>query len=630
MDNNNPVHESANATPVFHLGITMAGAASAGCYTAGAMDYLFEILNLWEEAKQGKLPPGWENIEPYIPQHKVMIDAMGGTSAGGMTTVMSAIYALKGKVKPVSQPDTTLAPKDNVLYDSWVLMGEREGKPSLMERVFDTADLQQSGKLESLLNSDFIDAICDDAFTDDKTDKKPLPFVSNDLELVLSHTMLRSIPLTMDFGTPLSRRQRTSETPTYSSREHFTVSHFKRDYDAANPAHANKYLPLDPYGAGAAAMKLATIATGAFPVGLRFREFFANELSAAYLQQTANSITFDRLSGQSSVPAPQIKWPDNFPNPYKFVSIDGGAVNNEPFGEVMSILKNRYGNPMEDGYYKYGMVMIDPFPDWPGGKTYNQPADLFGVVPAIIGTLWDQSKVKRAEMLDAYSTDYCRGQLYPLKWQTRADKERYPIACGAAMAFSGFLDVDFRKHDFFLGRNNARNFYRALFCLEYHRDEINPANNIIHPIHKDWTPEMVKLFGRVIDDKTYLPVVPDLYYLKNKLDGKPNDPYQYDFPQKPTYDPARLVALSPNMTKRVEKMLELTLAKAAPGVASAMDKLVTSKRDGNWWKRFTQKLGNKVLHLVFILVKRRVARRIAGKAIAWVLDSLDKQDLLKK
>ncbi|WP_315823431.1 hypothetical protein [Paraflavitalea speifideaquila] len=29
----------------FRLGITMAGAASAGCYTGGVMDYLFEILH---------------------------------------------------------------------------------------------------------------------------------------------------------------------------------------------------------------------------------------------------------------------------------------------------------------------------------------------------------------------------------------------------------------------------------------------------------------------------------------------------------------------------------------------------------------------------------------------------------
>ena len=36
---------------VFHIGLTMAGAVSAGCYTAGVMDYLFEVLELWENCK---------------------------------------------------------------------------------------------------------------------------------------------------------------------------------------------------------------------------------------------------------------------------------------------------------------------------------------------------------------------------------------------------------------------------------------------------------------------------------------------------------------------------------------------------------------------------------------------------
>ena len=43
----------------FHIGITMAGAASAGCYTAGAMDYLFEIFDLWQKAKEKNLSPEW-------------------------------------------------------------------------------------------------------------------------------------------------------------------------------------------------------------------------------------------------------------------------------------------------------------------------------------------------------------------------------------------------------------------------------------------------------------------------------------------------------------------------------------------------------------------------------------------
>mgnify|MGYP000294822413 FL=1 len=36
----------------FHIGITMAGAVSAGAYTAGFIDYLIEILELWGKQKK--------------------------------------------------------------------------------------------------------------------------------------------------------------------------------------------------------------------------------------------------------------------------------------------------------------------------------------------------------------------------------------------------------------------------------------------------------------------------------------------------------------------------------------------------------------------------------------------------
>ncbi|MDP4828241.1 MAG: hypothetical protein NWR73_11165, partial [Flavobacteriales bacterium] len=62
----------------------MAGAVSAGCYSAGVLDYLFEILDLWEKGRKGLIPE-LEEFTSLIPQHNVVIDAIGGASAGGMT-----------------------------------------------------------------------------------------------------------------------------------------------------------------------------------------------------------------------------------------------------------------------------------------------------------------------------------------------------------------------------------------------------------------------------------------------------------------------------------------------------------------------------------------------------------------
>ena len=49
----------------FELGLVMAGAISAGAYSAGVADFLFEALDAYEEEKR---KPGWDG-----PIHDVRI-----------------------------------------------------------------------------------------------------------------------------------------------------------------------------------------------------------------------------------------------------------------------------------------------------------------------------------------------------------------------------------------------------------------------------------------------------------------------------------------------------------------------------------------------------------------------------
>lgn len=633
----------------FHIGITMAGAASAGCYTAGAMDYLFEIMDLWEKAKgpNGQLPADWDkSLLALVPQHKVIIDAMGGTSAGGMTTIMSAIYALTGKTNPVKDPANPGTKKGNVMYDSWVIMGDEAAGPKILEKTFSVKDLDDTKKIQSLLNSDFIDAICDNAFKDDGSPKKQFPYVAPNLELILSHTMLRSVPLGVDFNTPSSRLRRKTIDVDHSTFEHFTISHFKLDYDPVQ--HKDKYLPLKPFDPVAAkAMKLATMATGAFPVGLKFRQFFAKELTSDYIKHTTGKITFNRLTDIPPADVPELRLPASFPADFQFVSVDGGAINNEPFGEVLGVLKERYGKKKPADPYQYALVMIDPFPDVPDEAPYQQPDDLFGVVPAIIGTLWDQAKVKRAEMLDAYSSDYYRGEIFPVRWESANKGEPNPIACGAAMAFGGFLDISFRHHDFFLGRDNARNFYRTFFSMPCNLkfNLVNGEKQVIkpyqiescHPIHRNWSSDMIAQFSRPTKEANIvlLPIVPDLYMLKEKFNGgKERNPFDRTVTQWPQYDAAQLFDLKDKMKKRALKLLELTYAKFTAGETDSSDTLTKEWLGkyfrSNWWGRLMGKLGSGVLKLLFKWNKGKIANRMTQSAIEWILKDLEAKKLLKK
>jgi hypothetical protein len=66
----------------FRLGINMAGAISAGAYTAGVFDFIIQALQQWEAAKtQGHVVPG----------HTVSIEVLSGASAGAMCSAMGAM-----------------------------------------------------------------------------------------------------------------------------------------------------------------------------------------------------------------------------------------------------------------------------------------------------------------------------------------------------------------------------------------------------------------------------------------------------------------------------------------------------------------------------------------------------------
>ena len=81
----------------FEIGLVMAGAVSAGAYTAGVMDYLIETLEAWEEAKKierDKLKSD-PNYQSSIPLHDIEIKVMTGASAGGMTTAIAAVELLR-------------------------------------------------------------------------------------------------------------------------------------------------------------------------------------------------------------------------------------------------------------------------------------------------------------------------------------------------------------------------------------------------------------------------------------------------------------------------------------------------------------------------------------------------------
>ena len=544
------------------------------------MDYLFEILDLWNKAKAGE-GTEFEEFSHLIPQHAVSIDVIGGTSAGGITACLAAVYALEGKINPIT--DTTLKQekRNNLFYDSWVILADdmnANGKKTL-DKAFATDDLANN-KFLSLLNTKIIDDLADAALQvsgsiETKVANLP-PYISKDLDVLQVHTMLRGIPLSINFDSGIVDAKGVNTTPAHNSFEHMMVSHYK--LNGGEATDTNRFLWFNPYEATALAkISLTTKATGAFPVGLKFRDVDSATFSDEYLKCTTETMVFNRFGQQDK--DQHLNW-EQFPENFRFTTIDGGAVNNEPFGDVLGILRSRYGDCIRDGYAQYGVVMIDPFPDdFNKNEAYEEPADLFGVVPQIVNTLYQQSKVKKDELVEALEHPYFRGEIFPKKWVDKQE-DPVPITTSSVTAFGGFLDMGFRHYDFFLGRDNARSYIRSYFSFEYFTDAEHPENNIIHPIHRSWTPAMIETFKMTgkEDGKTYLPIIPDLHILGEiKATGARRDPFAYSIQQKPKYNPVPLFQMRQAMEDRFEKILNISKQRLQQKDADTKDTLL-----GKW------------------------------------------------
>ncbi|NUY79474.1 patatin-like phospholipase family protein [Flavobacterium sp. MAH-1] len=132
----------------FRIGLCMAGAVSAGAYTAGVMDYLLEALEDWEKRRG----------QSGVPTHQVTIPIMGGASAGGMTAMLTA-STIRKEITPVTIPEKDKLldeHPENKLYNSWVDLTHRDMFPKML----DTSDID-GGKIVSLLNSKFIDEVAE-------------------------------------------------------------------------------------------------------------------------------------------------------------------------------------------------------------------------------------------------------------------------------------------------------------------------------------------------------------------------------------------------------------------------------------------------------------------------------------
>jgi hypothetical protein len=483
----------------FRIGISMAGAVSAGAYTAGVMDYLIEALENWQKAKELHLQG--------VPLHNVVIEVLSGSSAGGMTAVITAA-AIQKRFPPVGQDNyQTKASKANPLFDSWVNQTE-DSQNDMMSQLLDDKDILGSPdqnpnkEVRSIFNSLFIEKIAGRILS--ATVKDPSvsrPYFADDLELFTTITNLRGFNYKLEFITEAGRREDRMTMHRDLIHLQLNPSGTYRE-DGKIPFHfdtaegLNKNLLAD-----------AAIATGAFPAGL------APRLVVRDPKYINDNPLLKITHGKEYLVDPLVD--------YRAVCVDGGVINNEPYDLTDKILTNRAlektlylkknrqaiqtQNETTASTFDTTILMIDPFPNW--GET---PLSVYPDLQALKFTSFQlfaamrQQLMFKSDLLERAldENDYSRFMIAPIR-TCKSIRQKNSLACGSVNGFGGFFSRKFRVHDYMLGRRNCQRFIQEYFCVPMEAGNPIMETGYLHLKEED-------LQFLCSSDGKSLPIIPDI------------------------------------------------------------------------------------------------------------------------
>lgn len=456
---------ATSSKSTFDLGLALAGAISAGAYTAGALDFLLQALNEWEKAR----------TDPATPGHRVELQVVAGASAGAITGALGVVALARGM-----QPrEFTREENENSyrtagrsyqelrcvlpsLYDTWVtrprLVDPKGGLDLLSGQDLDDP-------IVSVLNAKLLDEIKRQALLPSRAEPSqthpPYAYVAKDLHVFMTVSNLRGIPFMVEFGNSTYGMQ------THGDRAHYTIgdlgSGASRQNEWLNNDSSQSLSVVDLLGAGSSVPPAwdqygtCALASSAFPVGLAPRHL-ANPI-AGYLQRSY-PITGGAFAIRPSFPLDER-------TEFASLTVDGGLINNNPFDYAQFTLMGDASAKKTDGAEAdSAVIMVAPFPEPPAFLPRGQPvAELIPVVRALFPALMNQARFKVGEIVPALNPDdHSRFLIAPHR-KLDGKEERYTIACGLLGGFGGFLDEKFRAHDFQLGRRNCQAFLRSTFAM---------------------------------------------------------------------------------------------------------------------------------------------------------------------
>lgn len=502
-----------DGNPRFDIGLTLAGAISAGAYTAGVVDFLIEALDAWEKAKRDK------SVD--APRHSVGLRVVSGASAGSITAAILG-GCLKYNFPHVRKKDVDSSfASGNPLYDSWVNKID-------IKYLLQTRDLGNGTAPLSLLDSTSLIEIAEEAINyGTNVPASERSYLGNPLRFIFTLTNLRGVPFNVEHAGSNYPHIMTMHGDNFR----YVLSGLGRTKYPAR--RANEYQLTYPTGSAKwggewERFAKASLASGAFPVGLSPWELTRQATDYADMSVV--------VSGGDGRPAEVVKinpyWSNANPKPdgeYCFVNVDGGTINNEPLDLArIELADNDPLSRNERNGLKAdrAVIMVAPFmgAEKPGPTKIADVGLLSGIM-STFGALKNQARFNPADVALALKESvYSRFLVAPARSDRVTKMSETSIACGSLGGFGGFFHRKFRQHDFLLGRRNCQQFLLKHFTL--------PEDNVL--FKGVWTADQMNVYGVTTtgsdgSPQRELPVIPLMFEINPTL-NKNAEELQADWP----------------------------------------------------------------------------------------------------
>ena len=581
----------------YPISICLAGAVSAGAYTAGVMTELLQAIRRWEN----------NDDLPFCPTHEIELKGFSGASAGSIQAVLSALDIF------ASNESQELG------KDAWF--------KATIEKMLNLSDLQDKESVRSILNSDVLKSIANEQVKKHRWGQKWPKYISDPFELRLSVTNLRGVPYKLNLPAENSTEFGMSTHNEYLRFKFLQKAKPSRSYHNIVFGTKNKF-DYDRLIEGA-------LASSAFPIAfspIELKRPRVGNIDYHSAKDWMKPVSIKKTGSKTTVSYKPEKrepaWNRDFGPKEDVVAVDGGATNNEPIVEAFKILFDDDFSEWQkiDHNEPQGRVlMIDPFPNAVDREIKGDDLRIDNSLGKLISALIGHARFSEP-LIVSEALQNRVGLVYPsLPGRTG---NLMALRSGAIGGFTGFLKKKFLEHDYALGRLNMKRFLRYHFTL--------PIDDILFD---KWRDDNSKIEAWKVVKKNGLkeiPIIP-VYEKNEKGDYQPFSGGSGGENDKDTYYKNGLKAFQEKFTMedrdKLKKKLQARLSKVGSLVLSQH-----TSNDGKRYQRnkrslikkltqnrFTKSLTSGTMKLGWTLFG---ARFLTNSIIRTIENELNKQDYL--